>query len=180
MTLEQVFFASQSIAAVGVVASLIFVGLEVRNNSKAVRSGTAQRVHENYADWYLTLACNPSAITIGAKGLEDFDGLSRDEKPVFIFMFMTFMAHAQNTFHQWRDGPLAEELWVAWESLTFSMLHTPGGAAFWRERSYIFSKEFRAEAALIMSRPANPLAKAFGIVPVGAVTPAQVAPGPAL
>lgn len=167
MTLEQVFFASQSIAAVGVVASLIFVGLEVRNNSKAVRSGTAQRVHENYADWYLTLACNPSTMAIGAKGLADFNGLSPDEKPVFVFMFMAFMSHAQNTFHQWRDGHLQPELWVAWESLTFSLLHTPGGAAFWRERDYIFSKEFRDEAQLIMSRPPDPRAKAFGIVPVG-------------
>jgi len=39
MTLEQVFWASQCAAAVGVIASLIFVGVEVRNNARAVRYG---------------------------------------------------------------------------------------------------------------------------------------------
>jgi hypothetical protein len=166
MTLEQVFFASQSVAAAGVMASLIFVGLEVRNNSKAVRSGTAQRVHENYADWYLTLCSNPSALAVAVKGLSDLGALSADEKPTFICVFTAYVSHAQNAFHQWRDGHLSVELWSCWKALLYTIVHTPGGADYWGERAYIFSREFQHEVNLIMSQEPNPLSKGFGVVPV--------------
>ena len=40
MTLEQMFFASQIAAAIGVIASLIFVGVQIRDGAKATRSAT--------------------------------------------------------------------------------------------------------------------------------------------
>ena len=39
----------------GGIASLIFVGLQIKDNSKAVRA-TAQAVHDNAASSYMTLA----------------------------------------------------------------------------------------------------------------------------
>jgi hypothetical protein len=166
MTLEQVFFASQSISAVGVMASLIFVGLEVRNNSKAVRSGTAQRVHENYADWYLALASSSSALATSVKGLTNMGALSSDEKAAFICVMTAYTSHAQNAFHQWRDGHLTIEQWSCWKALLYTIVHTAGGAAFWAERAYIFSKEFQDAVTIIMSQQPNPLSKGFGVVPV--------------
>ena len=78
---------NSKLAGIGVIASLIFVGLEIRHNARAVRSGTAQRVHENYADWYLALCSSPSALAISVKGLADLGSLSSDEKPAFICVF---------------------------------------------------------------------------------------------
>ena len=40
-----------------------------------------------------------------------------------------------------------------------------GGAAFWEERCYLFGKQFQDHIALVMSRPPDPRAKAFGVVP---------------
>ena len=41
MALEQVYFATQSIAAVGVIASLIFAGIQIRDSAKSVRDASA-------------------------------------------------------------------------------------------------------------------------------------------
>ena len=166
MTLEQVFYLSQSIAAVGVMASLIFVGLEIRNNAKAVRSGTAHAVHENHASWYVSLAGNASELTTATKGFVDLGALTPAEKAQFVCTFMALMSHSQNAFHQWRQGHLAKELWACWEALMMNLVNTPGGAAFWRERSYVFDRGFQDQVKEIMGREPNPVAGAFGVVPV--------------
>jgi len=173
MTLEQIFFATQSIAAVGVIASLVFVGIQVRDSAKAVRAATAQAVHENYASWYLALADNASALATSTKGFLDLGSLTPAEKAQFVCTFMAFMSHSQNAFHQWRLGHLAKDLWACWEALMMNLVNTPGGAEFWRERSYVFGTEFQDEVRAIMVREPNPAAKAFGVVPVKhTVTPA--------
>lgn len=166
MTLEHVFFTTQSIAAVGVIASLVFVGIQVRDSAKAVRAATAQAVHENYASWYLALADNASALATSTKGFNDLSALNPAEKAQFVCTFMAFMSHSQNAFHQWRLGHLAKDLWACWEALMMNLVHTPGGAEFWRERGYVFGAEFQDEVKAIMAREPNLVAKAFGVVPL--------------
>lgn len=176
MTLEQVFWASQIVAAAGVIASLIFVGLEVRKNARAVRAGTEQAIEEHWASMYVSLQDNPTALANIFKGLVDYGGLTPLEKGQFVCSLMAIMSYYQNAFDQWRDRHLRADLWGLWELRMMYLLQSPGGTAFWRERSYLFTKEFQAEVDLAMSRPQHPLAKAFGVVPLGHSTPTAGTP----
>ena len=164
--LEQIFFISQSAAAVGVIASLIFVGLQVRGSTKAVRSATAQAVHENFAGWYMAIAEHPAELEIVLKGFGDLEALSVVDRAVFNCIFLAFTSHSQNAFHQWRQGHLANELWACWEFLLSNMVHTNGGLALWRERSYVFAEDFRVEVAAIAQREPHVNARAFGVLPL--------------
>jgi hypothetical protein len=166
MMLEQIFFTSQSVAAAGVIASLIFVGLQVRGSTKAVRSATAQAVHENFANWFMAIAGRPADLEIVLKGSGDLEALTTVERAVFNCIFLAFTSHAQNAFHQWREGHLANELWTCWEFLLSNMIHTKGGVAVWRERSYVFAEEFRVEVEALAQREPHVNAKAFGVLPL--------------
>ena len=166
MTLEQIFFISQSVAAVGVIASLIFVGLQVNDSTKAVRSATAQAVHENFASWYMAIAEHPAELEVMLKGFGDLEALSAVDRAVFNCIFLAFTSHAQNAFHQWRQGHLASELWACWESLVSNMVHSNGGLALWRERSYVFAEDFRVEVEAIAQLEPHINAKAFGVLPL--------------
>jgi hypothetical protein len=178
MTLEQVFWASQCAAAVGVIASLIFVGLEVRNNAKAVRAATAQAVEQSIAAIYISLQANPSALASCTKGVVDYGALTPTEKAQFVCTLMAVLSLTENAFYQWRVGLLRADLWVGWESRMMNFMQTPGGAAFWRERSYAFSKDFQDAMKIAMSRPPHPLARTFGIIPVGHSAAAEGTPSP--
>jgi len=178
MILDQVAAISQIAGAIGVIASLIFVGLQIRDNSSAVRSATAQAVHDNYASWYISLSNNEPALATSAKGFVDLTSLSSAEKAQFVCTMMAFLSHSQNAFHQWREGHLSNGLWAGWEALMMNLVNTPGGAAFWEERGYVFGAEFQGHVADIMKRKPDPRARAFGVVPVTHVT-AGVTPPPA-
>ena len=83
---------------------------------------------------------------------------------------MSFLSHTQNAFHQWREGHLSDGLWAGWEALVMNLVNTPGGAAFWVERGYVFGQDFQGHVAEVMARKPDPRAKAFGVVPASHVS----------
>lgn len=170
MTLEDAAALSQIVGAIAVVASLVFVGFQIRGNSRALRAATAQAVHDNYAAWYSALMSDPGALDASARGFTDYAGLPPADRARFVCIYMAFLSHSQNAFHQWKAGHLSDALWVGWEALMMNLVNTKGGAEFWAERSYVFGKEFQAHVAEIMTRKPDPRAKALGVVPVTHVT----------
>ncbi len=58
--------------AIAVVISLFYVGFQIKDNTGAVRSATAQAVHDNYADWYMNLMGDAELNRIAIKGLKDY------------------------------------------------------------------------------------------------------------
>jgi hypothetical protein len=51
MTLNDLANIEQVIGAMAVVISLIYVALQIRQNTNAIRAATAQSVHEHFANW---------------------------------------------------------------------------------------------------------------------------------
>src|SRR6478736_5899298 len=83
---------------VAVVVSLFYVAHQIRQNTNAVRSATAQAVHEHFANWYHVLASDPVLSQIAAKGLRDYTSLSEQERVRFIAAFISFLSYSQNAF----------------------------------------------------------------------------------
>lgn len=90
MTLQDWSNLAQVIGALAVVISLFYVGFQIKGNTSAVRSATAQAVHDNYADWYMTMAGDAELNQIAIKGLKDYSSLNETEKARFIETFMAF------------------------------------------------------------------------------------------
>ncbi|MDH4107422.1 MAG: hypothetical protein OEW35_03835 [Gammaproteobacteria bacterium] len=159
---------AEIVAAFSVVVSLVFVGLQVRQNTTAVRSSAAQAIHENYAAWYLATEGDPALLAISIRGMRDYASLSDIERAQFIAQFMAFCSYTQNAYYKWKEGSLAPELWRGWEYTSMNFFSTDGGKAFWSERAYLFSDDFRAYIeGDIMLRPPHPDAKPWGAYRIG-------------
>jgi hypothetical protein len=173
MTLENIYYIGQTVAVIAIFSSLIFVGFQIRENSAAVRSATAQAVHDNYGAWYMAQGADAEALSASIKGFLDYEGLAPIEKAHFVCTYMAFLSHSQNAFYQWKEGHLSTDLWKGWEALMMNLVNTPGGAAFWRERCYVFGEKFQHHVDEIMTRKPDPRARALGVVPVtqGAAAP---------
>jgi hypothetical protein len=165
MQLEQTFYASQIVAAIGVMGSLLFVGLQVRESARAVRAATTQAVHENFGELYFSLAQNPSVLQVLSKGYEDLNSLLAIEKRQFICYGMAVMSFYQNAYDQYRIGHLRSDLWNGWELLLANFAHTSGGSAFWRERGHLFGADFQTCVNDLKKRPQDPRITIFGLAP---------------
>jgi len=142
MTLEDFYFISQIAAALGIMASLIFVGLQVRQSTRQAKADAAQAVHDNFANWYLSFAENPHLADIGAKGLGGLDKLTPEETMLMVTNLLAVISYTQSAFYKWREGDLDDELWKSWERSSLSYLDTKGGKEVWEIRKYAFTPAF--------------------------------------
>jgi hypothetical protein len=169
MSLNDLANLGQVIGAIAVVISLIYVALQIRQNTNAVRSATAQTVHEHFSNWYNLVAADAELARIAANGLRDYSSLSEQERVRFVATFMSFISYSQNAFLKWREGLLKPALWLGWEQVMMNLFGAPGGKALWKERSYLFGEEFRCYIENdLMKREPHPDAKplgAFSIAP---------------
>jgi len=168
MTLQDWSNFAQVIGAIAVVISLFYVGFQIKRNTSAVRSATAQAIHNNYADWYMNLMGDAELNRIALKGVRDYASLDDIEKAQFIETFMAFISFSQNAFYQWRKKALSPWLWDGWELHVMNFLSAPGGKGFWKERGYVFGKEYRDYVEkVIMTKKPPPDARPFGVYKIG-------------
>ncbi len=152
------------VGAIAVVATLIYLTTQIRQNTTALQSAAAQAVHDNFAAWYSSAQGDPSLLSISTKGMRDFPSLSEAETPQFMAHFMAFCSHIQDAFYKWQEGSLSPELWRGWEFVTMNFLTTPGGRGFWDERDYLFADAFQTYVNdVIMKREPHPKAKPWGL-----------------
>jgi hypothetical protein len=168
LSLNDLANIGQVIGAIAVVGSLFYVAHQIRQNTNAARSATAQTVHEHFANWYHLVAADAELARITANGLRDYRSPSEQERVRFIAAFMSFLSYSQNAFLRWREGLLARPLWMGWELVIMNLICAPGGKAFWKDRGYMFGEEFRRyiEDDLIKRTP-HPDAKPLGAFSIG-------------
>jgi hypothetical protein len=171
MNLNDLANLGQIIGALAVVISLFYVARQIRQNTNAVRSATAQTVHEHFAKWYHLVAADAELSRIVANGLRDYASLAELERIRFVAAFMAFVSYSQNAFLKWRERLLEQPLWRGWELVIMNLVCAPGGKAFWKDRAYMFGDQFRRYVESdLMTREPHPDAKPMGAFSIGGVS----------
>jgi hypothetical protein len=80
MTLEQLSFLAQIVGAVGVLASLIFVGLQIRQNTQSQHVVAVESLAAAIAAINVPAMESPLLGTALAKALKDWGAASHDER----------------------------------------------------------------------------------------------------
>ena len=122
MNLNDLANIGQIVGAIAVVISLIYVALQIRQNTNAIRAATAQSVHEHFANWYNSFARDASLSQIAINGLKDYGSLSEADKARCVAVFMAFLSDSQNAFLKWRQGLLQRLLWLGWEQVIMNLV----------------------------------------------------------
>lgn len=143
MSLEQLSFLAQIISALVVVASLIFVGYQLKHAAAAIRVASAQAHLECYTDLAKSVIDSSEFARVWRVGLADPKALSEDD-------WVRFVAYANALFRlyeisraQWQNKRLDEEHWRTVEQQVAEFWSMPGLQGAWKARGHGFSIEFR-------------------------------------
>jgi hypothetical protein len=98
MNLNDLANIRQVIGAIAVVVSLFYVAHQIRQNTNAVRSATAQTVHEHFANWYHLVAADAELARIAASGLRDYPSLSEQERTRSLLLSCRFFLIPKTRF----------------------------------------------------------------------------------
>ena len=155
MTLQE---PAQILGGIGVIASIIYVGIHLRNNARALRASTYQQVSVISMQGWLAMAHNGETTGIMLHGMDDFSSLNRVEKARFRFVVMGYVKGFENAWFQNEIGTLLENDWVAATSDLHSFFSTPGTHVAWPMVKNRFNPEFVAFLDQVLLKQAETVA----------------------
>jgi hypothetical protein len=144
MTLEQWSFVSQIISAIAVIASLIFVGFELKRATAAIRVSSSQAHSSLYTDLVQSIIDNADFARLWSIGLTEPKSLSQDEWVRFVAYASALFRLYESSRVQWLNGRLDEEHWHTIERQAADFGHLPGLRVAWKLRGHWYSPEFQA------------------------------------
>ena len=92
-----------------VIGSLIFVGVEISQNTQAVRGATHQAVSDQVSEYYLTIASDERLANLTALALRDEisrNELSRADQLSVDLVIITGIRRVENIYLQYKNGIL--------------------------------------------------------------------------
>lgn len=136
---------AEILAAVAIVFSLIFVGLEVRSNTQVARAAVYERNIESLNQWRLELARDPDLARLGGRFLElldedateaevDVQRLRNMVSVLFGIYEKSFVAH--------RYGIMADEQWERFARLACANRERAVGEQLWENIESLMTQEF--------------------------------------
>jgi hypothetical protein len=135
--------ATELLGGVTVVASLLFVGFEIRQNAEATRTSTVQEVVDGWREINIWLATDPS----WAEALQAFEEANNPSELSFV-QRMTLMAGWRTLLHQWMithyhytEGVYPKHLWNPTEM--YQLVERPSMRWVWETEGPKLSPAFQ-------------------------------------
>jgi hypothetical protein len=144
MSLEQAAFVAQIVSAVAIIASLIFVGFQLRKATSAIRATSSQAHSGLYTDLVRSIIDNRDFARAWSIGISDPKALKEEEWVQFVAYASALFRLYESSRVQWLNGRLDEEHWHTVERQARDFGHLPGLHLAWKLRGHWFSPEFRA------------------------------------
>lgn len=143
MSLEHIFYLSQSIAAVAVIASLLYLAQQVRQ-AERVQRATMQQGRADRTSQASLATANPELARIFQKGAAGDAELTREEFTQWMLISRALFLSGEDSFLQHQAGMLSDAAfssYVAGVKFYFSM---PGMRVAWKLSEGQFGRDFRA------------------------------------
>ena len=131
------------VGALAVVLSLVYLAVQVRENTRALRRAATGEAVAAVREWSHRLIDNPSINQLFRKGLEGMENLSADERARFVALLFNFFKTFEHLHYQYAEGGLDPEVWVGWEHVGRAYLTTSGGQQLYGERRQCFNPKFQ-------------------------------------
>ncbi len=142
MTLEQYANVFEIVGNAIVIITLIFLVIQLRQNTHALVSATVLGSHNTTLTVYGMLI-EDSMIEVLCKGMPRPADLTRVEKAKFHAFWTATLQNYQQTYFQIRRGTYDETLYDGWWQVLRDNFLSPGFELHWTQRKFILSPEFQ-------------------------------------
>ena len=143
MTLAEISQISQTVGSAAVVASLIFVGVQIRQNTKATRAASHHAVSEALNQVNLLWARNSEVTRIWLAGISDRGALTPEDRWRFDSIVRAYLHVCETMYMQAELGAGDSGIVMAEENGIKTVFASGGVREWWAENPFGFSPAFR-------------------------------------
>jgi hypothetical protein len=144
MTLQEIANIGEILGATGVIASLIFVGWQIRSNTRTTRMRMHEQVTHTFLSFLNSVLLDPDAFSAGLQSTDkNFADLEDAQKLFFFGTLLGLFKHFELMYVQQSQGVMDQETWDAWSEHIRMYYHQPGVKTWWNLRKATFIPGFR-------------------------------------
>ncbi|MCZ6886898.1 MAG: hypothetical protein O7H39_00270 [Gammaproteobacteria bacterium] len=140
------------ISSVVVLVTLIYLALQIRQNTRATRATSHHAITDALNQFNLTLAANDGVAKIWHTGMNDRAALDEVQRDQYDALIRAYMHVCDTMYYQAQVGAGDRGLWKAEERYLGVILTSNGGKEWWQENYVSISTDFRIAVDEIIQR----------------------------
>jgi hypothetical protein len=162
MSLDELASLGEFIGGIGVLVTLVFVAVQLRQNTRAIQRSNAREAGNALV---ATMHANntPVLTDIFVRGSQDLASLSPTERVQFDNIIFTWLHGFEQEHFASRESPYLEELLAPKRRVIAANLSTPGGSQWWSERRLWFTDYFVGVVEELLATPPEGAASASSV-----------------
>jgi hypothetical protein len=131
------------VGGLAVVATLLYLAVQVRQNTRALRAAAFDSAAEQFAQSQLALAQNPDLADLVERGSSDYTALPRAERRRYRAYFGQQLRNHEANFLKFQERLLSRSQWEGYRAAVIYAFGRPGWQQCWTEIKPSYSAEFR-------------------------------------
>lgn len=142
MSLEQLAYVSEIVAAAAILVSIVFLVIEVRRNTNETKRQSTEDATSHRSNFVRMIAADGELAELLGEGLTG-QGLSSSQWFRFnMFLYAIFVEFELNQ-RKFQSGGMDRDLWDAWLDAYCWWLQFPGVRKWWSLKPAGFTSQFR-------------------------------------
>jgi hypothetical protein len=143
-SLKKIALLAEIIGGFAIVISLIFVGIQFRDNTIATKSATANAANAITISWYTETGNSSQSSQLMWDYIKDPKSITSNAEiyQVTILMHGLFLAF-QNSYYLAAEGTLDQNVHKSLTAALSAVKNQPGFIDYWESRKSLFFVEFR-------------------------------------
>ena len=143
MNWEAIGATGEIIGALVVFLTLVYLALQIRQNTHATRAASHHAVTDALNQLNLALAENEEVASIWVSGMNDRSSLTDIQRERYDALLRAYMHACDTMYYQAQVGAGDNGLWKAEERYLAVILASPGGKDWFEENSFSISPGFK-------------------------------------
>ena len=141
---------AELLGAIGVILSLVYLSVQIRQNTRSLRRASERQGSEKNAIALRCLADYSELFTGDRLGFDRLANLEPAERTRFDMIWGMWMQAAEQTFADVREGIQAPEYAAPYRDLIRDLFATSGGGQWWSEHRSWYSASFQRDVDQLM------------------------------
>ena len=149
--LKKLALIAEILGGFAVLISLIFVGIQFKENAKATKSANASATISALGNWYQQIGNNKESSELFYEFMASPDSLTPQQRFQAVMNVHGIFIIFQNSYYLSKEETLDSEMRNAITSVILGVKEQPGFAFYWEQRKSFFFEEFREYIENVMA-----------------------------
>lgn len=152
MSLEKLASLAESIGAVGVIISVVYLAIQIRKQTEEARLSATRQLAAQFQDSLKSVGADEKLSEIWLQGVKNYESLPDVDRFRVAVMFHDLFRSVEQQYFHTGSGNVEQLYLESMENYFVELLSFPGVRSWWKSSKHSFEVSFQKHIESIMDR----------------------------